>query len=180
MYIAWCIPAVVLGVVVRATLTDHPRDAKWLTPEERNALEQELEREKALGRGKRRMKVSEALMHKKVIALAFAYFLMTSANYGIEFFLPSILKDWYTLPLDTITWLMMLPPALALAGQIFVGWSSDRKGERRLHAVIPILCGSCALVLASLSHGYLALTMAFFAVGAAGIKSYQPAFWSLP
>jgi ACS family tartrate transporter-like MFS transporter len=105
---------------------------------------------------------------------------MVSANYGIEFFLPSILRDWYALPMGTITWLVMLPPLLALFGQLFVGWSSDRKKERRLHAVIPILAGSCALVLASQSRGSLALSVALFALGAAGIKAYQPAFWSLP
>jgi ACS family tartrate transporter-like MFS transporter len=180
MYIAWGIPAVVLGLIVLFGLTDRPRDAKWLTAEERNALENELEREKAVAKGKRRMKVSEALVHKKVLALALAYFLMVSANYGIEFFLPSILKDWYALPMGTITWLVMLPPVLALFGQLFVGWNSDRKKERRLHAVIPILAGSCALALASQSRGSLALTVALFALGAAGIKAYQPAFWSLP
>ena len=37
MYIAWGFPAVVLGVIVFFALTDRPRDAKWLTPEERNA-----------------------------------------------------------------------------------------------------------------------------------------------
>jgi ACS family tartrate transporter-like MFS transporter len=180
MYIGWGIPAVALGVIVLFALTDRPRDAKWLTAEEKSALENELEREKAQGKTKHRMKVTEALVHKKVLALALAYFLMVSANYGIEFFLPSILKDWYGLRLDTITWLVMLPPVLALAGQLFVGWSSDRRRERRLHAVIPILCGSCALMVATQSRGYLPLTIGLFALGAAGIKAYQPAFWSLP
>jgi len=90
MYIAWGIPAVVLGVVVFFALTDRPRDAKWLTLEERNALETELERDKAAGGGKRRMKVTEALRNPKVLMLALAYFLTTSANYGIEFFLPRL------------------------------------------------------------------------------------------
>jgi ACS family tartrate transporter-like MFS transporter len=180
MYIGWGIPAVVLGVVVLFMLTDRPRDAKWLTLEERNALENELEREKSTAKAKHRMTVGEALVNKKVLALALAYFLMVSANYGIEFFLPSILKDWYGLTLDKITWLVMLPPVLALSGQLFVGWHSDRKRERRMHAVIPILCGSLALLLATQSRGLLALTIALFALGAAGIKAYQPAFWSLP
>jgi len=121
MYIVWGIPAVVLGVLVFFGLTDRPRDAKWLSPEERNALEAELEREKGAGGGKHRMKVSEALRHPKVLMLALAYFLTTSANYGIEFFLPSILQKWYSLKLDTITWLVILPPILALSGQLFVG-----------------------------------------------------------
>ncbi len=105
---------------------------------------------------------------------------MVSANYGVEFFLPSILQRWYSLKLDAITWLVILPPLLALAGQLFVGWHSDKKRERRLHAVIPVTCGAIALLLATMSQGHLVLTIACFMLAFAGIKSYQPAFWSLP
>ena len=46
VYIVWGIPAVVLGIVVFVMLKDRPRDAHWLSAEEREALEQELAREK--------------------------------------------------------------------------------------------------------------------------------------
>src|SRR5712692_1580252 len=46
VYIAWGLPAVVLGIIVLFALTDRPREARWLTPEERAALEAELAREK--------------------------------------------------------------------------------------------------------------------------------------
>ena len=39
MYIAWGIPAVILGVLVFLHLPDWPREAHWLTPDERDALE---------------------------------------------------------------------------------------------------------------------------------------------
>ena len=58
-----------------------------------------------------------------------------TGNYGVEFFLPSILERWYGLKLSTLAWLVMLPPTLALVGQLFVGWNSDRTKERRWHAV---------------------------------------------
>ena len=43
VYIVWGIPAVVLGVMVLFCLTDRPGQARWLTAEEREALERELE-----------------------------------------------------------------------------------------------------------------------------------------
>lgn len=97
VYIFWGIPAVLLGVVVFFALTDRPKDAKWLTPEERDALEAELERERAARSQGKRMTVLEALSHPKVLLLALAYFCIVTGSYGIEFFLPSILKDWYGL-----------------------------------------------------------------------------------
>ena len=177
VYIFWGIPAVLLGVVVFFLLKDRPRDAEWLTPEESEALE--LEREKDLRRT-RRLTVLEALRHPKVLLLALAYFCIVTGSYGVEFFLPSILQQWYHLKLNAITWLLILPPLLALAGQMFVGWNSDRTKERRFHAVVPIALGALALALAPLTQGRLFLTIACFMLAYLGFKAYMPAFWSLP
>jgi len=174
------VPAVLLGFIVLFLLTDRPRDAAWLTAEEREALEQQLETEKAQRAGRRRMTLVDALRHPKVLLLAAAYFCSTSANYGLEFFLPSILQRWYALELDAITWLVILPPCLALASQLFVGWNADRTGERRLHAVVPVFLAVIGLGLAPMTRGHLPLTIACFMLAFAGIKAYQPAFWSLP
>jgi ACS family tartrate transporter-like MFS transporter len=179
VYIFWGLPAVVLGIVVFFFLKDRPRDAKWLTPEESNALQQQLEQEKDLHRA-RRMTVLEALRHPKVLLLALAYFCIVTGSYGVEFFLPSILQQWYNLKLDTVTWLVILPPILALAGQLFVGWDSDRTKERRFHVVIPIALGALALALAPVTRGQLFLTVACFMLAYVGFKAYMPAFWPLP
>ena len=180
VYIFWGVPAVVLGVVVLFVLKDRPRDAKWLTVEEREALEQELANDRSKRAAGRRLSIVEALSHPKVLLLTLAYFCSTTANYAVEFFLPSILKSWYSLKLDAITWLVILPPSLALVGQLFVGWNSDRTRERRLHAVLPMVIGAIALGLSPFTQGNLALTIACFMVVAGGIKAYQPAFWALP
>ena len=180
MFINWAVPAVVLGGIILLLLPNRPRDARWLTAEERDALEAELDRERLARAGQKKMKVLEALTHPKVLLLALAYFMAVSANYGLELFLPTILKDWYKLPLDTITWLLMLPPAAALTGQLSAGWHSDLRKERRMHTVVPLLVGAATLLIASRSQGTLALTMACFVLAAAGIKAYQPSFWALP
>jgi ACS family tartrate transporter-like MFS transporter len=180
VYIFWGIPAVVLGVVVLFLLKDWPRDAGWLTPEESAALQQELEREKAVHRARHRMTVLEALHHPQVLLLAMAYFCIVTGSYGVEFFMPSILQQWYHLKLDTLTSLVILPPLLALVGQLFAGWNSDRTRERRFHAIVPISLGAMALALAPLTQGHLFLTIACFMFAYVGFKAYMPAFWSLP
>jgi len=180
VYIAWGIPAIILGLLVLFFLTDRPRQAKWLDPDEREALENELEREKTAHKGGRHMGVLEALRHPKVILLAAAYFFIVTGNYGIEMFLPKILESWYKLKLDTLTWLVVLPPIGSLIGQLTVGWNSDRTKERRLHAVGPILFGALALCLTPWSQGRLWLTVLLFIGAMTGLKAYLPAFWSLP
>jgi len=180
VYIVWGLPAVVLGAVVLFMLPDHPRHAKWLTPEERAALENELAAEKAKGTAGGHMTVLQALRHPKVLLLALAYFCTVTGSYGVTFFLPSILKDWYHLKYDTLTWLVILPPLVALVAQVGVGWNSDRTKERRLHAMLPIVAGALALAMAPLTRGHLPLTVVCFMVAFIGFKAYLPAFWTMP
>ena len=182
IYIAWGIPAVVLGFIVLAFLTDRPSQAKWLADDERKALENELAREQAERRNKvgGHMTVKEALMNPKVLLLATAYFFIVTGNYGVETFLPTILKEWYNLSNDRLTWVLMIPPIGSLLGQLFVGWNSDRTRERRFHAAIPIYLGAAALGLTIFRGTPLPLMIFLFTVVATGVKAYLPAFWSLP
>lgn len=180
VYVFWAIPAVLLGVVVFFYMVDKPRQARWLTPEESEALESELERERADTRKGKRMTVIQALRHPKVLLLALVYFCTVTGSYGIEFFMPSILKSWYDMDMNKLTWLIMVPPAVAVIGQLTAGWSSDHFKERRWHAVLPIVMGATALGVMPATQGNLPLTMVCLMVAFAGFKSYMPAFWALP
>jgi MFS transporter, ACS family, tartrate transporter len=187
MYIVWGIPAVILGVLVLLRLPDWPREAHWLKPDERDALERELMQEKEHHKqGRRHMTVLQALQHPQVLLLAAAYFFVVTASYGVEFFLPSILETWYKLPLRQLTWAMVIPPIGGLIGQLAVGWSSDRTGERRLHGSVPIYAGAVALGCTLLIPEWLSfnlrlvLAVSFFTLALMGLKAYMPAFWALP
>ena len=126
------------------------------------------------------MGLLEALRHPKVLLLSLAYLCVVTGSYGVEFFMPSILHQWYELKFDKLTSLVILPPCLALLGQLLNGWSSDRSGERRLHAVLPIVLGSLALAFMPATLGNLVLTMICFMAAYTGFKSYLPIFWTLP
>ncbi len=181
IYIIWGIPAVLFGIYVLIGLTDRPNQAKWLTPQERDALESELAREKALHQQRGHMSVMQALSSPKVLLLSAAYFGIVTANYGIELFLPSVFKEWYpNLEPSKIAQIVMIPSLLVIPGQLFIGWSSDRLQERRWHSVLPVVIGAIFLVLATQTKGTLWATILCFTVAAAGMKSYMPAFWALP
>ncbi len=184
VYLLWGVPAVVLGILVWFVMSDRPAQARWLTPEERDALVAELDREKALRAPKTHQPLLSFFKNPKVLLLTAAYFCTVSASMGFELFMPSILKDWYKFDVNKITWLVMLPPMLAIAGVWFVGWNADRLKERRWHALVPVFLSLLALALSPLTRGTqsysIVLTMICFMIAAAGLKAYQPAFWSLP
>jgi ACS family tartrate transporter-like MFS transporter len=181
MYIAWGIPSVILGIIVLLFLTDRPKDAKWLNEEERQVLETELlvelERQQTLGG---HLTVLQALRQIKVLLLSAAYFFVITGNYGVELFLPTILRDWYKPSDSVLTWLLMIPPLGSFVGMLVVGYSSDRTKERRFHAAIPILIGAIGLGLTLIRNQPLATMIILFTITSIGTKAYLPAFWSLP
>lgn len=180
VYIMWGFPAVAVGALLPWILPDHPRHAKWLLPAEREALEGELEREKLAQHDQKHMSIWHGLTNPRVILLTLIYFGAVAANYGVEGFLPSILKDWYKLTSTQAAMLTIVPSILVLIGQLGIGWSSDHFQERRFHAAIPVALGSLAFLVAPWTQGNLWMTMICFMVAAAGMKAYMPAFWALP
>ena len=178
VYVAWGVPALVLGVVVLFMLPDKPRDARWLSAAEREALEAELAADKP--KTKAHLSLWQGLRHPKVLALSFAYFCTVTGSYGVVFFLPSILDRWYDLKYSQLAWLSTLPALMALAGQLFVGWNSDRTKERRWHTVLPIVIGAAAIAVAPWTQGNLTLTIVCFMLALGGLKAYLPAFWTMP
>ncbi len=180
VFVLWGIPAVALGFVVFFYLTDRPAQARWLTTEEAEALQAELDAEKAASRAAGHFTIAQALAHPRVLLLALAFFLCTCGNYAVEMQMPSIIQDWYGFSTDRIALLLMIPPIGSLVAQLFVGWNSDRTGERVRHTYLPILVGAVAMALIPFSHGGSWLTVLGFTVALVGFKAYLPAFWILP
>jgi ACS family tartrate transporter-like MFS transporter len=180
LYVAWGIPAVVLGVIVLWKMPDHPNEATWLDEQEKLALNAALDAEKQLARAGGRTTMLAAMRHPTVLLLALAYFCIQSGNYGIDIFMPSILARWYSLDLNATTWLIMLPAGFALAVTLFIGWNSDRTKERRLHAAVLGFLGGIALAAAPHTQGHLAATMLCMIVAGAALKAYMAPFWALP
>lgn len=180
VYIVWAVPAVLFGIVVLFAMIDRPAQARWLTRDEIDALESELSRERATqAAANPHMSVLRAFRHPAILMLALVNFLVVTAQYGVEFFLPTILQRWYGLKLETLAWAILLPFVAVLAALLAVSWNSDRTGERWWHTAIPIYVGGAALLLTPLSRGHLAVTVLLFAV-ALGIRAYLPPLYALP
>ena len=179
-YIVWAVPAVVLGVIVLFKLTDRPAQARWLTDDERAALEAELARERSAAGVAQHMTVGQALRNPAVILLALTNFLVTSAHYGIEAFQPTILTKWFNLSLSSVSWAAMPSFIAILVGQLTVGWSSDRRGERWFHTCVPLFWGAGVLILTMLGRADYTLTIVLFALAVLGVRSYLTPFYTLP
>jgi ACS family tartrate transporter-like MFS transporter len=180
VYIVWALPAIVLGLVVLLRLTDRPAQARWLTADERAALEATLAQERAAQGAITHLRVTEALRNPAILLLALANFLITSAHYGIEAFLPTILQSWFKLRLTDVAWAALPSFAAILIAELGVSWSSDRRGERWWHTFVPMFWGAVVLMLTTAVRGSYVLTIVLFALAVGGVRSYIAPFYALP
>ena len=81
-------------VVVIICLTDRPRGAHWLRPEQREWLQARLTRERAQRECMHHFELSETLRNPRVWRLTLVYFGQNVSSYGLVIFLPQIIKPF--------------------------------------------------------------------------------------
>jgi MFS transporter, ACS family, tartrate transporter len=175
------LPAIVLGVVTIFFLTDRPRDARWLAPDERAWLLAALERETAGVPPPAGWKAGlRALRQRNIVLLVFAYLGIVTCSYGFSLWMPTVVKSLSGLSNFMVTVVAVLPYLGGAIGTLLVGWSSDRTGERRFHAIVPMLMAATGMLVAVLAPGASAWGLLSLVLVGTGIYAFMPAFWSMP
>jgi len=174
-------PAIIFGIVTTFYLPDWPNDARWLSPGERDWINARLADERTAKAHVQRMSVWQALRHPAVLILTAALFFTYVGGYAFWFWFPTILQrltGWTDIRL--VGWFGAIPFAAATVGLLFVGWSSDRLGERRWHFAVPQLAAAAALGAWFLLPHSNALLVVLCSIIAIGTVAYFPAFFTLP
>ncbi|MGA2096107.1 MAG: MFS transporter [Candidatus Acidiferrum sp.] len=180
LFILEGIPAVVFGVITIFYLTDWPRTAKWLKDDERDWIHAELEKEKEAKRKARSFTIWQAFSQRDVILLTLCYFGATTGGYGISFWLPTILKRLSGQSDLYVSLFAALPYLVGFVVQQLNGWHSDRVGERRWHAAVPIFLCGVMMLLAVIFGSQLWVAVALFTLVGACYYAFHPCFWAVP
>lgn len=184
MFFGVSIPAILVGIVTWFYLPDSPRDAKWLSAEEKAWLTGELAREDSTKREPHNGSIGAALSSGRVWMLALIYFGMIYGLYALAFFLPTIVSGFEAKFATKFTvfqaGLVIAVPYLPAAIALYL-WSRDatKRGVRAWHIGIPALVGAVSIPLA-LYMPSPETTVACITVTACAIFSALPNFWSLP
>jgi MFS transporter, ACS family, tartrate transporter len=178
IFILEAIPAVVLAFVVFKVMTDRPEVADWLAPDEKNWLQTRLRDESQRIESAGSLTLLKALCDPRVLALSLMYLMSVTANYGIVFFMPQIIKGIGLSNMMTGV-VSSLPYIIGTIGLIAWGWSSDRNGERRWHLIVASTLGAAGLVFAGWTGAsYWALLG--MSAATVGIYGSRAAFWPMP
>src|SRR5256885_14564910 len=121
-----------------------------------------LRREKEAKRRMGSFTIWQALRHRDVFLLTACYFFAMTGNYGIGFWLPTILKRVSGHSNLEVTLFASLPYLAGFLTQQWNGWHSDLRGERRWHAGLPLILTGCALTLAVIFGSRPAISIGLF------------------
>jgi ACS family tartrate transporter-like MFS transporter len=169
------LPACVMGVLTLLMLRDSPKDATWLTVDERSALNDALEQERARLPSKN---LGAAVRDPKVWIMTGILFSYWIGINGIAIWLPLILKG-HGLSNLAVGFMSGLPYLIAAIVMIIWARWMDRSGRHLVH-----LAATCVVASAGLGISVIfdSLTPAMFGIVIAviGLSSARPAFYSLP
>jgi ACS family tartrate transporter-like MFS transporter len=178
LFILEGIPSVVLGLVTWFYLTDRPEKANWLSAEQKAWLSSRLKAENAAKESVHRLTLAQALSSPKVIALSLIYFGFVGALYGMQFWLPQIVKAFGLTNAQT-GFVTAIPYLFGTIAMIFWARHSDDTRERVAHVGGPLLLTAIALGVC----GYITeptTTMLALTVAAIGVFCTFAVFWTLP
>lgn len=173
------LPCVVLGLLVLWKLDRDIEAAKWLSREEKDLLAENLAQDKraakpVLG------SIWRVLLTREVAIMAFIYYVIKTASYGLNFWMPHLIKSSGVQDMLWVGVLSALPYAVACIGMVLLTRRSDRTGERKRYLVYCLLAAAVGYLLACLYSDSSLAMMAALVLATAGTFIAIPIFWTIP
>jgi len=176
MFILEGAPAIIWAFFWWFLVNDKPKDARWLTNDEKQSLQELLQKEQ---QGIKPVKnYAEAFKSKAVILLCFQYALWSIGVYGFVMWLPSIIKAAPDMDIVKTGWLSSVPYIFAVISMLVTSWFSDKAVKRKIFIWPSLLIGAVAFYgsyLVGTGNFMLSFTLLIIA-GAAMYAPYGPFF----
>jgi ACS family tartrate transporter-like MFS transporter len=142
------LPSVLFSAVLLRYLTDKPKDATWLSGEERDWLVREMANQ-PMDRGHGES-VEKTLRDPRVWQIGGILLCMLTTAYAYQLSAPAILERATGLGVAGVGWLVSGAGLLGAAAMLSNAVHSDRTGERRWHVAVPFLVMVVAFLLSGL------------------------------
>jgi len=176
MFIFEGMPAIIWAFFWWRLVNDKPKDAKWLTENEKDFLEKQLNSEQM---GIKPVKnYAVAFQSKTVILLCLQYALWSIGVYGFVMWLPSIINAAPDSNIVTTGWLASVPYLLAIITMLTASYFSDKTLNRKAFVWPFLLIGAIAFYASYLvgpNHFWLSFVLLVIA-GGAMYAPYGPFF----
>lgn len=161
-------------------VADRPSEASWVGPAERDYVENTIAEENAAAEksGARDAGLREIFRSSIVWRLVAVYFLIQVGFYGLNLWLPHIVKHVTGGGELMVGLVTAIPYLFAIAGLWFNGRAADRDGRYSFHVLLAMAIGAVALVLSVALGGVPALSIFLVSLAMGGALAYDGPFWA--
>ncbi|MBW0101005.1 MFS transporter [Pseudonocardia sp. KRD291] len=181
MFLIEGLAAILIGVLVWFRLESQPRDADWLSEQEKDALTTKLQAEEAERLATKQEKAPSRwsmLRDPQMLLFCFVYFAAQLAQYSVTFWLPSFVRDIGGLSEFMIGVIAVVPFAVAFFAILAAGRISDATDLRRTVLGAGFVLAAVGLVAAAITAPVLAVVMLI--VATVGFKVAASSFYVIP
>jgi sugar phosphate permease len=167
----------VIGLLVWTLIAaDRPEQARWMKPAEVREIAELKGEQPTESVASRPM---EAVRSSAVWQLAIAALFVWLGFYGLQLWLPTLLKKSFTGDL-TIGLVSAIPPLVAAVAIWLNGRGADRDKRYEIRVLVPLVLGGIVLIFSTMITGeQRVLLVAALAVATACQLSFFGPFWSL-
>ncbi len=182
LFLAEGLPTVLLGISVLFVLKDGPEKAEWLKPDEKVWLEGELERDRALYGAGEHGRLLDVFKMPALWILAAVYIIIQIGVYIVNLWMPLILTSLAdggaARDASLVARYATVPYLLAAIFTVVVGWSSDKRNERKGHLAGCLLLAAVGFAWTAVTHD-VAVAICALSLAAIGLWSTMGPFWAL-
>lgn len=173
------LPCSLLGIVVLFKLDRDIQSAKWLTHDEKDLLQRNLDNDK---KESNPIKASllKVILTREVAILSMIYFMVKLTGYGLNFWMPHLISASGVKAPMVVGLLTALPYLVAAVGMIIVTRLSDASGERKKYLWQCMLVGGIGYFAACYFNDNYVLLTSFLILATAGVFIAIPIFWTIP
>ncbi|AET94254.1 MFS transporter (plasmid) [Burkholderia sp. KK1] len=177
LFMLEALPSLFLGVAILFYLDNGIAGAKWLTDAEKALLARNVEKDNA--QTVEHVSIRSFIGDRRLWLMAAIYFCVVLGQYGLTFWLPTIIRRTGVADPLWVGILTAIPYLCAIVALPLIGASADKRRERRLHLAIPMLISAAGFATLPML-GSVGASIVCVSVAAAGILASSSQFWSLP
>ena len=160
-------------------ISDHPREAKWISNTERNHLETTLHAESKQLEPAEKTSLWPQLLKPAILVMIVINFLHNSEAYGCMTFFTDGLKAKNFGPVQ-YGFLFAVPYAITAVIMVLNSWHSDKTQERRGHVALVYVLSGASLILSVLLRDHFWISYGFLCLAIPGPFAALAPFWAIP
>ncbi len=168
LFLAQGLPTVLVGLAVLAWLPDRPATVSWLTPAERDWIEEELAREQRQMGAPSGHNILAALANPRVQLNAALSFLLIGANITFTLSAPMVLPATGGLDRDAVGWIVSVGGILGTLAMLWLGLEADRRSDRFIYAFWCTVIIAVTYAVIGLGGPGLVIVLAYLAFATVG------------